>query len=366
MKEAYDVIVIGGGPAGTSTAIQLSRQGFKVAVLERTSYLPARIGETLPASASSLLAAIGIQSGSLEDALAPSSGVVSIWNSETAHEQRFDLQSGPGWHLDRNRFDTTLAEIAASSGVRMRANSNVLHCDSTVGGWEMCVENEGKLSLMLSRWAVDATGPAAWLAQRCGAKRIRWDHLVGVAGFGASRTSDDRTFLEAVSNGWWYAAQLPNGRCVATYLTDSELLPKNRTALRSFWKMQLRQTSLISSVIGDTVDSLKTVPANSSILSKVMGTNWIAVGDAAATYDPLSAVGISKALENACDAAIAISDAMNSQFARLQEYAKRIDFQFEEYLIKRHYYYSQVERWPDSSFWRTRQVRTHSEGRSSV
>lgn len=52
---AADVAIIGGGPAGCAAAISLALSGLRVALLERTSYGPARVGETLPPAVQPLL-----------------------------------------------------------------------------------------------------------------------------------------------------------------------------------------------------------------------------------------------------------------------------------------------------------------------
>src|SRR5262249_57907906 len=91
---------------------------------------------------------------------------------------------------------------------------------------------------------VDATGRAAWLARRQGARRVACDRLVGVVGVfpTAGALPDRRTLIEAGPDGWWYSALLPGQRLVAAYMTDADLLPRARGDLAGFWRAQLRET----------------------------------------------------------------------------------------------------------------------------
>src|SRR5688572_11234517 len=110
MDERFDVAIIGGGPAGTSSAIALARTGRSVAVLERSGYEEARIGETLPPEARVPLVRLGVWDRFLEQGHARSPGTASAWGREELEENDFIFNPfGNGWHLDRRRFDAMLA-----------------------------------------------------------------------------------------------------------------------------------------------------------------------------------------------------------------------------------------------------------------
>jgi flavin-dependent dehydrogenase len=100
---------------------------------------------------------------------------------------------------------------------------------------------------------------------------------------------------------------------------------------------------------------LRTVSANSSRLDRFCGPGWLAVGDAASAYDPLSSQGISKALESGLRAAQAITRRRNGQSAALNDYAGWLEDEFQVYLRQYAFYYSQVTRWPGSPLWQRRQ-----------
>jgi flavin-dependent dehydrogenase len=85
--------------------------------------------------------------------------------------------------------------------------------------------------------------------------------------------------------------------------------------------------------------------------------HWVAVGDAASAYDPLSSLGICKALESGIRAADALAR------HRLDEYEAWVRSSFEQYVWTRDAYYALETRWPDSPFWRARRGERAHVGR---
>jgi flavin-dependent dehydrogenase len=86
----------------------------------------------------------------------------------------------------------------------------------------------------------------------------------------------------------------------------------------------------------------------------VTGERWIAVGDAATTYDPLSSQGIFKALQSGILASYAICDFFKGTPGGLEKYEALIKQEFDDYLATRADYYGQERRWQASPFWQRR------------
>jgi flavin-dependent dehydrogenase len=89
-------------------------------------------------------------------------------------------------------------------------------------------------------------------------------------------------------------------------------------------------------------------------LKAVYGPGWVAVGDAAASYDPLSSRGISKALESGLRAADAIAGCIKQRRNRWDDFAAWMAEDFKTYLRDYQHFYGQVTRWRDSRFWQRR------------
>jgi flavin-dependent dehydrogenase len=95
--------------------------------------------------------------------------------------------------------------------------------------------------------------------------------------------------------------------------------------------------------------------AATSLLEPVAGRGWLAVGDAASCFDPISAQGIHKAFANAIAAAEVIACGNDTGETRTQSYQAQIHHDFENYLRVRQHFYDIEKRWPLSSFWADRQ-----------
>jgi len=93
-----------------------------------------------------------------------------------------------------------------------------------------------------------------------------------------------------------------------------------------------------------------TVMSNSSRLETVFGEDWLAIGDAAATYDPLSSRGIETAINHATNASDIIMQYLNGNRECLASYSKGILAKFDNYLNELSRYYRLEKRWANCAF----------------
>jgi flavin-dependent dehydrogenase len=365
---SFDALALGAGPAGCAVALALASVGLRAAIMGRAASPRSRVGEALPPDVTPLLRCLGVWDRFLRDGHLPSPGIVSVWRDEEPYENNFLFNPyKTGWHLDRGRFDASLAEAAEDRGVAVFRGAEVraLSRDSA-GGWQVGIRSEGQLTHLTADFLIDATGRRSWLARRLGGRQLIFDRLVGIAGVfetvGVHR--DPRLMLEAAEQGWWYSAFLPNDRLVVAYMTDVDLLPAPPRDLNGFWGAHVRETGLTRRRLAGVVacSTLRTTTADSRCTEHVVGKKWLAVGDAAMAWDPLSSQGISNALQSGLAAALAITEARSGRPGALAEYGAGVAQSFGEYKRQHALYYSQVRRWPHSPFWRRRRYPPQYEG----
>jgi flavin-dependent dehydrogenase len=362
-----EVVVLGGGPAGAVAAITLVRAGRSVVVIEKSHYEQPRIGETLPPSARPLLVGLAVWEPFLAAGHIPSPGVLSVWGEEELYQTHFIFNPyGQGWHLDRERFDRMLAQAAKQAGARLYCGAEVTSCLPLAGdGWQVAFTSSGHQYQLRAAFLIDATGRAAVLARRQGAKRVNADRLVGLASVLVARSResdcpeiecDSCTLVEACADGWWYSAFLPGRRLMAAYMTDADLLRRHRGAWDAFWQARLQQT--IHTRLRLCAFDLQAVPrvvaANSSRLDCVSGRSWLAVGDAAMAFDPLSSQGLVRALASGIRAGEALNGHFAGDLGAMREYDIAGNDVFREYWRLRAVYYGREQRWPQSVFWKRR------------
>jgi flavin-dependent dehydrogenase len=356
--QSVDVVVIGGGPAGSVSAMLLARAGCRVLVVERTNGNQACIGETLPPRASAILASLGLLERFTTQRHLPSAGIVSAWgHAEPLVNDFLFSPYGDGWHIDRAKFNAMLTCEAVRAGARMLTGAQVGTCAEHGDGWRIAIFWRGGLRAVRCRLIIDATGRSS-SAQLRFPSRLAFDHLIAVAGRvrpAAGASASAYTLVEAVDEGWFYSALLPSGDYVAVYLSDADLYAAARRRTADFLNQQLENAPYTRERIGQmrpdtvTVSSARTTRRDAAARS-----NWLAVGDAARSYDPLSGLGLCAALQMASQAALTGRKLLDGHVAAAFEYDHANQSAFADYQNTRAAYYAIERRWPKSAFWSRR------------
>ncbi|WP_406375676.1 tryptophan 7-halogenase [Streptomyces sp. NBC_00647] len=352
-----DVLIAGGGPAGASAALALRRQGATVVVADPGRRQHWKPGESLSSRARPLLEGLGVLDRVTAGPHTPCHGNESAWGGSTLTRTDFRLDPhGPGWHLDRLRFDSVLLEAGRDAGVGQR-RCQIRALERRAGHWRISLGDE----TVLARYVIDATGASAAVARRVGAQVGRDDRLVALATrlpLGAAHGDVPRTSLvESVPLGWWYTAPLPGGTALVMIVTDADVVARYALHQPALWWRELTATTHVRARLRlratpPPVDLLIT-RASTARARPAAGPGWAAVGDAATACDPIAARGITTALATGISAADAVRADADGAPRPLQRYAERIEAVHREYLQARTVCYGIEQRW-DTPFWTRR------------
>lgn len=368
-NKTLDVVIIGGGPAGTSAAIKLKQLGVEnVLLLESTNYGTIRMGESLPAEAKIVFEKLGILNNFLQEHHSPCLGNCSAWGSDQlGFNDGFFNISGTGWHLDRNRFDSFMLNEAQKIGARCLLDSQFINAYQEKNYLVIKYKNtNGELKTINTRYAIDASGKRSLLAKTFNIKSHYVDRLVTIAGrFQPINNSQfsQLTLLESQPQGWWYAAKLPDNSIIASVTTDAETLKASDFKNPDTWIKQLNQTKHLSQQLKHFEFDLKSLQAYATPsfkLAKISGNNWLAVGDAAMTFDTITSQGIMKGLLSGSLAAKAIAKNINDETSDFSHYESTLNVAFDNFIELRKNLYRSEQRWLSSPFWLNRE-RIHTQ-----
>jgi 2-polyprenyl-6-methoxyphenol hydroxylase-like FAD-dependent oxidoreductase len=357
-----DVLVAGGGPAGSAAALTLLQHTpLRVGVVERTAYTTWRVGETLPPSVHALLEYLGAGDVLAADAHLAAHGTRAAWGSPDLVARSYLFTGrGHGWHVDRCRFDAALAGRVRARGGDLFLATTVRDVRRIDGEWHVRLSGDGGAgpTRVVARYLIDATGRGAALARRAGGRTAPVDRLTALVVVcpRAGGVDDGATLVESCPAGWWYSASVPGDRAVIAFLTDADLIRRYRLHREDRWEDLVavsRHTRPRAPRRGRSGPPL-VCPASSRLLEPVHGEGWIAVGDAAASFDPLASMGVGYSLSSGIEGARALFGALNGDRETLPAYARSVRRHYREYLELRRRHYLAEPRWPDETFWRRR------------
>lgn len=169
--------------------------------------------------------------------------------------------------------------------------------------------------------------------------------------------------IVSVESGWWYSAVTPQDKRIISFHTDADLVPKKEFNTKTYFYEQAQRVAPIKTLISseNNLNFQGVVGANSTRLEEFCGDGWVAIGDAAISFDPLSSQGMFNALVNAVQLRdnllknnhiITLNKSVRLNF--ISEYNSSISKVWAAYLAHKNLYYSVEKRWPNHAFWRRR------------
>lgn len=374
MRQCFDVIIIGAGIAGCATALALRQQlsHLSILLLERRKNTPQsfRIGETLPPQAMALLQQLDLLAQFRLRGDVVSLGNRSAWGSSQLSENLFLYSCyGHGWHIDRASFDNWMAQQTEHAG------ATILH-DATVTGaptydhqrWHLSIKQNDQVTHSVETPViVDASGMGAFFSRSQHVNIVSHDKLIGIFRYyqnsdastrdTGNTDGDSYTLVESCPYGWWYSAGLPHGRRVIALMTDSDLARTESLLHEIAWCDALFSTHHTCTRFAHAkpLTSLHIKPAHSQKLERFCGQGWYAVGDAASTFDPLSSLGMYKALRHGLLASYAIRDDLLDKTGAHEKYQHILNEEFRHYQHMHRQYYLLEQRFANAPFWQRRQ-----------
>lgn len=349
-----DVVIVGGGPAGAVAARGLSLSGKQVILLDPSHATSQKIGESLPGAARPILNKLGLMPWIENAASVVNKGNLSSWGNERLTATDFIRDPyGCGWHLDRQHFEQNLRQAAVESGTLLLKERL-----SAVSEDDQGIHIKAGNCAISAGWMINACGRSQFISRQLGVIRQQDAPLFALYAWCESDAADTRSVVEAAPCGWWYTAGLPDRKRVVVFFTLAQQAKMLSRDMKRFISA-LKETKHIikQSHWGSlSTTSLHVVEATAGYLTQAVNRRWIAVGDAAVSFDPLSSQGIYNAIYTGLRGAEAINAVLtHHDHSLLSQYNERIKLIRDAYRREVSEYYRLEQRWLKNRFWRIHQ-----------
>lgn len=338
-KNAFDVIVIGGGPGGSTTAAYLGKMGYDVLLIEKMKFPRFHVGESLTGMAAEIIEDFNLESKMAENNFPVKGGVKVL--GKGAKSEFFVSVLRETWQVTWASFDTVLLDNAINQGVTIqkRTVKEVLTDGDRVIGVSYIEENDDLLKEVQSKFVVDGSGSGTFLSKRkiAGERKYEEEFRNQVATFSHFKNvkrdpgaMKDNTFLfYGEQNEWAWYIPLSEDTVSIGVVIPAKKVQKNGGIEKTIeWGVEHINPNLKDRMHNaERVDEVRAINNYSYTIDPFVGNGWLCVGDAHRFSDLIFSFGVSFAMVEAKAAAKAIDQAIKTgnQKEPFEAYAKYCD-----------------------------------------
>jgi flavin-dependent dehydrogenase len=315
-----DVLVIGGGPAGSTAAALLSERGFRVTLLEKEYHPRFHIGESLLPANLPLLEKLGVAEAVKAIGMEKwGAEFVSPWhdgNQSFEFADALDKSMPMAYQVRRAEFDEILIRNAGDKNARVVEGCRVKDVDFSADGAQITAHhNDGRIETVHARFVLDASGRDTFLGNRFKAKQRNKKHnsTAMYAHFSGAVRNTGKTAgnisIFWFEYGWFWFIPLSDGTTSVGAVTWPYYLKtrKEKSLTRFF-----QETIALCAPLSDRLQHAKlatVVEATgnySYLCDRSHGSNYLLLGDAYAFIDPVFSSGVMMAMQSAFFGAAAV------------------------------------------------------------
>jgi flavin-dependent dehydrogenase len=309
-----DVLVIGGGPAGSTAAALLAQKGYRVTVIEKARHPRFHIGESLLPANLPLLEKLGVADEVRTIGMEKwGAEFVSPWHD---HKQVFQFadawdKSNPhAYQVQRAEFDEILIRNAERKGAHVIEGCRVSDVDflpDEKGALVQARYDDGAVQYWNARFVLDASGRDTFLGNKFNAK-IRNEKHNSTALYahfsGAQRNegkAEGNITIFWFEHGWFWFIPLANGKTSIGAVTWPYYLKTRKKPLSGFLMDTIALCPQLAELLqgAEIVSPVEATGNYSYICNHTHGVNYLLLGDAYTFIDPVFSSGVMLAMNSA-------------------------------------------------------------------
>jgi flavin-dependent dehydrogenase len=320
----YDVAIIGGGPAGSTTAALLARAGRRVIVFEREKFPRFHIGESLLPFSMKAFTRLDLhekflRAGFLKKFGGEIIGACSENGTKFYFKDGYRSQTDHSYQVTRGDFDKVLLDHAVECGAEVHEETSVDRVEFLNEGVDLDVRSDGSPRSIRAHYVIDASGRTSVLGRQFQIKKT-YDHLQKLSIFAhydgvwrAEGIDGTLTVLIRAIDRWFWLIPLTAERTSVGVVLDSEIFRKSKLSPEDFLEQALAEQPVIAKrMINARRVSQVYVEADFSYRSaRLHGDRWLLAGDAAGFIDPIFSSGVFLAVFSGELAADALNEVLD-------------------------------------------------------
>ena len=330
--ESYDVIVIGAGPAGCTTAALVAEHGWNTLLIERDAMPRFHVGESLMPECYWMFERLGILGKFKEFGFTQKNGVQFVNHNDNESQPFFFTEHDPRecamtLHVQRGEFDRIMFENASEKGATCLDQTRVLDITfNEASPHSVKIRDvDGNESVISAKVIVDATGQQSMIANRKGLKKIDpnfknaaiWSYYENAK----RNEGDDGSVAPQVTcilhtddkKAWFWYIPLSDGTVSVGLVSENDNLLKNGKSPEETFEAHREKCPGLQRRLEEStrVQKYHVAKEFSYSTSQRAGDGWVLVGDAYGFIDPVYSSGVFLALKSGELAADAIHQALD-------------------------------------------------------
>jgi flavin-dependent dehydrogenase len=298
----FDVLIIGGGPAGICAALRLLSLGRRVALVEKEDFPRPQIGESLSPGIWNIFRYLQAEHLLNRHNYLHRLPATVIWEKESPDTISAE-QRGPGVMVNRGLLDNDLLGLAVERGLHLFQPARFEHSRKTDSGWEVHLRTQRIAITVNTAFVLDARGRSSIMMRH---RILTAPPVMALWAYVPASVMPPQTLVEATQHGWIWGSPMPDQRFrVLSFISPAAM--KHKTAAAVF-RWSLAGTQLFPQVLHQPgLQDHSSCMVFTYAHADPWNNGYIRLGEAAFSLDPLSSTGVEKAMRFSLQAVVAVN-----------------------------------------------------------